>query len=99
MKKAGFRMRNQLQRYVEKTESFRYIENSFAAGTLYYLHNKAFEYCVENVKAIEDSDDFVRFEKVMPTQRIDLFDAAVIANKQMLIDTRKTQKNKEWFDN
>lgn len=51
-----------------------------------------------NVKAIEDSDDFVRFEKVMPEMRIDLFDAAVIADKQLLVDTRKAGKVKEWFD-
>jgi len=62
------------------------------------LHNKAFEYCISNVKAIEDSDDFVRFEKVLPTQRIDLFDAAVIANKQMLVDSRKGKKVEEWLN-
>ena len=55
------------------------------------------EYCIENVKAIEDSDDFVRFEKVMPTQRIDLFDADVIAAKQMMIDIEKSQKANQWF--
>lgn len=99
MKKAGFKMRNQLQRYVEKTEAFRSIENAIASENFYYLHNAAFEYCIMNVKAIEDSDDFVRFEKVLPTMRIDLFDAAVIANKQMLVDTRKGDKVKEWFDN
>lgn len=98
MKKAGFRMRNQLQRYVEKTEAFRSIETAIKAKLFYYMHNKAFEYCIMNVKAIEDSDDFVRFEKVMPEMRIDLFDAAVIANKQLLIDTRKAGKVKEWFD-
>lgn len=98
MKKAGFRMRNQLQRYVEKTEAFRSIENAIKKQQFYYLHNKAFEYCISNVKAIEDSDDFVRFEKVLPTQRIDLFDAAVIANKQMLVDGRKGKKVEDWLN-
>lgn len=98
MKKAGFRMRNQLQRYVEKTESFRAIEAAIKGGKFYYLHNKAFEYCIMNVKAIEDSDDFIRFEKVMPNMRIDLFDAAVIADKQLLLDTRKGEKLREWID-
>lgn len=97
MKKAGFKMRNQLQRYVEKTEAFRSIEKSIKTQKFYYLHNKAFEYCISNVKAIEDSDEFVRFEKVLPTMRIDLFDAAVIANKQMLIENRKGKKIEEWF--
>ena len=98
MKKAGFKVRDQSQRYVEKTESFREIEKKIIKREFYYCHNKAFEYCIENVKAIEDSDDFVRFEKIMPTRRIDLFDADVIAAKQMLIDIEKSQKAEEWFD-
>ena len=98
MKKAGFKMRDQSQRYVEKTEAFREIENKFIEQKFYYLHNKAYEYCIENVHAIEDSDEFVRFEKVEPTLRIDLFDADVIATKQMLIDIEKSQKASSWLD-
>lgn len=97
MKKSGFKMRDQSQRYVEKTEAFREIEKKLKNGEFYYLHNKAFEYCLSNVKAIEDSDEFVRFEKVQPTYRIDLFDADVIACKQMLIDLEKSQKQGKWF--
>ena len=97
MKKSGFKMRDQSQRYVEKTEAFREIEKKLKKVEFYYLHNKAFEYCLSNVKAIEDSDEFVRFEKVQPTYRIDLFDADVIACKQMLIDLEKTQKQGKWF--
>jgi phage terminase large subunit-like protein len=97
MKKAGFKVRDQSQRYVEKTEAFREIENKYLEQKFYYGHNKAYEYCIENVKAIEDSDDFVRFEKIQPTHRIDLFDADVIACKQMLIDIEKAQKAGEWF--
>ncbi len=98
MKKAGFKMRDQPQRYVEKTEAFREIENKYIAQKFYYLHNKAYEYCVENVHAIEDSDEFIRFEKIEPTLRIDLFDADVIATKQMLIDIEKSQKANSWLD-
>lgn len=97
MKKAGFRMKDQSQRYVEKTEAFREVENQYIRQQFYYLHNKAYEYCVENVRAIEDSDEFVRFEKVMPKRRIDLFDADIIATKQMLIDSGK-EKVGEWFE-
>ena len=97
MKKAGFRMRDQSQRYVEKTEAFREIENKYKEQKFYYCHNRAYEYCIGNVKAIEDSDDFVRFEKVEQKLRIDLFDADVIAAKQMLIDIEKSQKASEWF--
>ena len=97
MKKASFKMRDQSQRYVEKTEAFREIEKQIKLKRFYYAHNKAFEYCISNVKAIEDSDEFVRFEKIQPTQRIDLFDADVIACKQMLIDIEKSQKVGGWF--
>jgi phage terminase large subunit-like protein len=98
MKKAGFKMRDQLQRYVEKTEAFREIENKIIGQQFYYVSNKAFEYCIENVHAIEDSDDFVRFEKITPTHRIDLFDADVIACKQMLIDLEKSSNASKWLD-
>lgn len=97
MKKAGFRVQDQSQRYVEKTEAFREIENKYKEQRFYYCHNRAYEYCIQNVKAIEDSDDFVRFEKVEKHLRIDLFDADVIAAKQMLIDIEKKQKASEWF--
>ena len=96
MKKAKFKVRDQSQRYVEKTEAFREIENQIIRQKFYYLGNKAFEYCIGNVKAIEDSDDFVRFQKILPTRRIDLFDADVIAVKQMLIGEEKKDKLKGW---
>lgn len=98
MKKAGFKMRDQSQRYVEKTEAFREIEKQIKQGCFYYVHNRAFEYCISNVKAVEDSDDFVRFEKIHPTQRIDLFDADVIATKQMLIGAEKSQNANNWLN-
>lgn len=98
MKKAGFKIRDQLQRYVEKTEAFREIEKKYTLKKFYYLHNKAYEYCVSNVKAIEDSDEFVRFQKVMPTQRIDLFDASVIACKQLLIAGEKSSNASMYLD-
>lgn len=98
MKKAGFKIRDQLQRYVEKTEAFREIEKKYTLKKFYYLHNKAYEYCVSNVKAIEDSDEFVRFQKVMPNQRIDLFDASVIACKQLLIAGEKSNNASMYLD-
>lgn len=98
MKLNGFRCADQAQRYVEKTEPFREIEKGFKAQKFYYLHNRAYEYCIGNVHAIEDSDEFVRFEKVEPTQRIDLFDADVIACKRMMIGEEKSNKAKKWFN-
>lgn len=98
MRKAGFKMKDQLQRYVEKTEAFREVERKIIKQQFYYLHNKAFEYCIRNVKAIEDSDEFVRFQKVMPTQRIDLFDATVIGCKQKLIANEKSANASAFLD-
>lgn len=97
MKKAGFKMRDQMQRYVEKTEAFREIEKRIRTGRFYYLHSRAFEYCIQNVKAVEDSDEFIRFEKVMPKQRIDLFDCTVIACKQLLIGHEKDKSSAGFF--
>lgn len=97
MKKAKFVVRDQSQRYTEKTEAFREIEKQIINQRFYYCHNKAYEYCIENVKAIEDSDEFVRYQKIQPTLRIDLFDSDVIAVKQMLLEIEKSQKVGGWF--
>lgn len=97
MKKEGFKTRDQMQRYVEKTEAFREVEKKIKKQQFYYVNSKAFEYCIGNVKAVEDSDDFVRYEKIMPKQRIDLFDCGVIACKQLLIGEEKSNNAKEWF--
>ena len=97
MKTAGFKTRDQMQRYVEKTEPFREIEKQIKQKKFYYCHNKAYEYCIGNVHAIEDSDDFVKFQKVQPNQRIDLFDADVVATKQMMIDMEKSGRQQDWF--
>ncbi len=98
MKNAGFRMVDQMQRYVEKTEAFREIEKKILSGLFYYTHNGAYEYCISNVKAVEDSDEFVRYQKVMPTQRIDLFDASVIACKQLLIAGERSKSAQAYID-
>ena len=98
MKTAGFKVRDQSQRYVEKTEAFREVEKQIRLQNFYYVHNKAYEYCIGNVKAIEDTDDFVKYQKVSKKQRIDLFDADVIAVKQMLIDAEKSKAAREWLD-
>lgn len=97
MKKAGFRIKDQRQWHVEKTEGFRNNERKIIEGKFYYVHNKAFEYCIGNVKAVEDAEEFIKFQKVMPHLRIDLFDADIMAAKQMLIDIEKSQKASEWI--
>jgi phage terminase large subunit-like protein len=52
---------------------------------------------VQNVHAIEQVDDAVRYQKVLPTQRIDLFDASVFACMQMLKNLAKSGTAKKWL--
>lgn len=84
MKKAGFKIIDQPQLYVKKSEGFRHIENRAKNKALYYMHSEAYEYCVANVRAIEKTDDMVQYDKVAQTMRIDIFDASVFACVRML---------------
>lgn len=97
MKTAGFKVVDQPQYYYRKSEGFRYIENSAKNGKLYYLHSEAYEYCVQNVSAVEKTDDMIQYDKVQPELRIDLFDASVFACVRYLDNLERNQKAKEWF--
>jgi len=97
MEKQKFKMDEAGQQFWKKSEAFREIERSIKKKKFTYLSNKAFEYCISNVKANEDAEERIRFEKVSDNFRIDLFDATVVAVKQAIIVRDKTTKINTWF--
>lgn len=96
MKANKFRVVDQSQNYWIKNEGFRRIEVKTKNEEFYYLNNRAYQYCVSNVKAVEKLDDMVQYEKVGKTQRIDLFDCSVFACCRFLEHKEKEAKAKSW---
>jgi phage terminase large subunit-like protein len=97
MEKQKFKMEEAGQQFWKKSESFREIERRIKERKFTYLKSKAFEYCISNVKAVEDAEERVRFEKVGSNFRIDLFDATIVAVKQAIIAKDKSSKINTWF--
>lgn len=97
MKAARFNIIDQPQYFYKKSEGFRYIEKSAKNGTLYYLHSDAYEYCLQNVSAIEKTDDMIQYEKVQPTARIDVFDCSVFATVRRIEDMDRQSSAGSWW--
>lgn len=97
MKQAGFSIVDQPQYFYVKSQGFRHIEKAAKDGNLYYLHSEAYEYCVQNVRAVEKTDDAVQYEKIQPEHRIDLFDASVFACVQMVAQNERERTARSWW--
>ena len=101
MKLAKFKIIDQPQYFYVKSEGFRGIEFQVKNKKFYYMHSAAYEYCVQNVRAIEKTDDMIQYEKLDGdggVKRIDLFDASVFGCCQMIKDSEKQNEAKGWFN-
>lgn len=97
MKAAGFNVVDQPQYFYKKSEGFRHIEAKAKNKQLYYFGSSPYEYCLQNVRAIEKTDDMIQYEKVQPEHRIDVFDADVFATVRMLENLEKSTSAKGWL--
>lgn len=97
MKKAGFKVIDQPQLFYKKSEGFRHLEAQMLNRKLYYLGAEPYEYCVQNVAAVEKTDDAIQYEKIQDNRRIDVFDADVFATVRMLEAQERSGNAAAWL--
>ena len=97
MKKAGFKVIDQPQLFYKKSEGFRHLEAQMLNRRLYYLGAEPYEYCVQNVAAVEKTDDAIQYEKIQDNRRIDVFDADVFATIRMLEAQERSGNAAAWL--
>lgn len=97
MKEAGFQISDQRQYDWVKVQGFRRIESKAKNKQFYYLGAEPFEYCLANVRSVENLQEKMRYEKVDETSRIDVFDAAVMAACQLMEQKEVSERIKRWL--
>lgn len=84
MKAKHFKIIEENQTALNKSQGFREIERNIKSGKLRYFGNKLWQYCIENVYAEELIDDVIKYQKIEHNSNIDAFDASVFATVRLI---------------